>query len=148
VTTRDELKRRIDDLSDAQAAEVDALLDAMGAPRADEPLPPGGRELSVDTVQRRYAEQAAANARAQAAAGDTSGTPLTALEALGDYVGARPGLISDLLDNPPDLQADPVGAALVDDHRRQIAGLTSREWDALLPEQKTDAVAAGADRWR
>lgn len=138
VTTRDELHARIDHLSDEQVAELAALLDAVGA------LPPDQR-----AERARQTEQAEAQARAQVSASATSGTPLpSALEALGDYVGAWPGFISDLINNPPDPEGDPVGAALVDDQRRELAGLGKREWRALSPEQKAAAVAANAARWR
>ncbi|SRR6266542_3089011 len=72
----------------------------------------------------------------------------SALEALGSYVGARPGLTSELVAHPPDPDADPFGAALVDDQQREIAGLGKREWRGLDAKQKAAAVAAGAARWR
>ena len=119
---------------------------------ADEPLPPGRGgtwgEL-VDLLRAHRTPPDASDARAQQSAHDTPSTPLPlALEALGDYVGARPGLASDLVAHPPDPDADPVGAALVDDQRRQLAGYGRREWRALDAAQKAAAVAAGAAKWR
>jgi len=48
----------------------------------------------------------------------------------------------------PDAETDPVGAALVDDEQRQLAGYTRRDWRALTLEQKAAAVAANTRRWR
>jgi hypothetical protein len=45
-------------------------------------------------------------------------------------------------------ETDPVGAALVDDQQRQLAGYTRRDWRALTLEQKVAAVVAGTKRWR
>jgi hypothetical protein len=147
TTTRDDLHTRIDHLPDEQLDHAAALLDALAD--AAETLPPGHAATEDDVVKSLFAYRAAQRAHAQQAPHDTTSTPLPlALEALGDYVGARPGLTSDLLAGPPDAEADPVGAALVDDQQRQLAGYTKRDWRALKPEQKAAAVAAGAKRWR
>jgi hypothetical protein len=141
-TTRDDLHARIDQLSDAEVEQLATVLDAL---EPAEPLPPGATLDDITSVLRAYAVRQ--QRRAPSAANDTTGTPL-ALEALGDYVGARPGLVSDLLDHPPDPKTDPVGAALVDDHQRQVAGYGKRQWRGLTPEQKAAAAAAGAEHWR
>lgn len=147
TTTRDDLHARIDHLPDEQLDHAATLLDALVDPA--EPLPPGHAATVDDAIKSAFASRAAQHARAQQASHDTGGTPLPlALEALGDYVGARPGLISDLLAQTTDAEADPVGTALVDDQQRQLAGYTKRAWRALTPEQKAAAVAAGAKRWR
>ena len=147
TTTRNELHARIDHLPDEQLDHAATLLDALAD--AAEPLPPGHAATTDDVGKSLFAHRAAQRAHAQQAAHDTTSTPLPlALEALGDYVGARPGLTSDLLAGLPDAEADPVGAALVDDQQRQLAGYTKRDWRALTPEQKAAAVAAGAKRWR
>jgi hypothetical protein len=147
TNTRDDLHARIDHLPDEQLDRVAALLDAL--PDTAVPPRPEHGATGDNMVQSRFAHRAAQDARAQQAADDTKRTPLPlALEALGDYVGARPGLTSDLLAQMPEADADPVGAALVDDQQRELAGFTRRDWLALTPEQKAAAVAAGAGRWR
>jgi hypothetical protein len=146
TTSRDDLHARIDHLPDEHLDHAATLLDALAD--AAEPLPPGHPVTADDVVKSLFASRAAQQALAQQASHDTGSTPLPlALEALGDYVGARPGLISDLFAQTPDAKADPVGAALVDDQQRQFAGYTKRDWRALTPEQKAAAVSAGAKRW-
>jgi hypothetical protein len=147
TTTRDDLHARIDHLPDEQLDHAAALLDELAD--AGEPLPPGHAAKADDAVKSLFAHRAAQQARALHVANNTESTPLPlALEALGDYVGARPGLTSDLLAHEPDAETDPVGAALVDDQQRQLAGYTRRDWRALTLEQKAAAVAANTKRWR
>jgi hypothetical protein len=147
MTIRDELHSRINRLSDEQLAEAAALLERLSS--ADEPLPSERAGSWVELADVLRAHGSTLDRRAVEVAHDTPGTPLPlAMEALNDYIGARPGLVADLLDNPPDAEADPIGAALVDDQRRQIAGSTKREWCDLTSQQKAEAVAAGARRWR
>jgi hypothetical protein len=142
TTIRDDLHARIDHLSDEQLDHAATLLDAVA--NAAEPLPPGHVAKADDVVKSLFAHRAA-----QQVANTTESTPLPlALEAPGDYVGARLGLTSDLLAHEPDAETDPVGAALVDDQQRQLAGYTRRDWRALTLEQKAAAVAAGTKRWR
>src|SRR5206468_2738068 len=94
TTTRDDLHARIDHLPDEQLDHAAALLDAL----ADAAEPPGRAATADDAVKSLFPHQA----RAQQAAHDTASTPLPlALEALGDYVGARPGLTRDLLAQTP-----------------------------------------------
>lgn len=140
-TTRQELHDRITALPDDRLDEAARLLDQVAErpTAADSDALPPGQTLSGDDVAV-YARQAHLAAHARLAA--------TALDALGDYVDARPGLMRDLLNHPPDAATDPVGAALVDDQRRELAGLAKRVWRALSPEQKTAAVDANAERWR
>ncbi len=65
----------------------------------------------------------------------------SALDYLGDYVGAVPGAIAEILDErvPP---KDDFTAALLDDYMRQLAGRGKREWRLLDATHKADAVAA------
>jgi hypothetical protein len=65
----------------------------------------------------------------------------SALEYLGDYVGAVPGAIAEILDESVPAQ-DELSAALVDDYMRQLSGLGKREWRGLDAEHKAAAVAA------
>jgi hypothetical protein len=147
TTTRDDLHARIDHLPDEQLDHAAALLDTLAD--AAEPRPPGHAGKADDAVKSLFAHRAAQQARAQEVANNTESTPLPlALEALGDYVGARPGLTSDLLAHKSYAETDPVGAALVDDQQRQLAGYTRRDWRALTLEQKVAAVVAGTKRWR
>ena len=69
----------------------------------------------------------------------------SALDYLGDYVGAAPGVLAEILDKsePPE---DEVTAALLDDYRRQLAGFGKREWHRLRSDQKSAAVAAARSR--
>jgi hypothetical protein len=66
----------------------------------------------------------------------------SALDYLGDYVGSLPGLVGALLGGDPQPDGDPFGDALVDDYRRQVAGLGKRAWRALDAAGKAAAVAA------
>jgi hypothetical protein len=65
----------------------------------------------------------------------------SALDYLGDYVGAVPGAIAEILDErvPP---KDDFTAALLDDYKRQLAGRGKREWRLLDAARKADALAA------
>jgi len=147
TTTRDDLHARVDHLPDEQLDHAAALLDALAD--TAEPLPPGHAATADDAVKSLFAHRAAQRALAQQVANNTESTPLPlALEALGHYVGARPGLTSDLLAHEPDAETDPVAAALVDGQQRQLAGYTRRDWRALTRQQKAAAVAAATKRWR
>jgi hypothetical protein len=147
TTTRDDLHARIDQLSDEQLAQAAALLDALTA--AGEPLPPGRRGMWAELVALMRAERPGLREPAQQHAHEAAtNPPPMALEALGDYVGARPGLTDNLLANAPHPDADPTEAELVDDQRRQLAGLGKRESRILDERQREEAVAAGAARWR
>jgi len=65
----------------------------------------------------------------------------SALDYLGDYVGAVPGAIAEILDErvPP---KDDLTAALLDDYMRQRAGRGKREWRLLDEAHKAEALAA------
>ena len=65
----------------------------------------------------------------------------SALDYLGDYVGAVPGAIAEILDErvPP---KDDFTAALLDDYMRQQAGRGKREWRLLDEAHKAAAFAA------
>jgi hypothetical protein len=65
----------------------------------------------------------------------------SALDYLGDYVGAAPGAIAEILDErvPP---KDDFTAALLDDYTRQLAGRSKREWRLLDPAGRAAALAA------
>jgi len=65
----------------------------------------------------------------------------SALDYLGDYVGAVPGALAEILDErvPP---KDDFTAALLDDYMRQLAGRGKREWRLLDAAHKADALAA------
>jgi hypothetical protein len=65
----------------------------------------------------------------------------SALDYLGDYVGAASGTISEIL-NEPTPHEDDFGAALVDDYKRQLAGRSKRDWRSLNDAQKAAALAA------
>jgi hypothetical protein len=65
----------------------------------------------------------------------------SALDYLGDYVGAAPGAISEILDEPAPPEDD-LGAMLLDDYKRQLAGRGKREWQSLNAAQKAAALAA------
>jgi hypothetical protein len=65
----------------------------------------------------------------------------SALDYFGDYVGAAPGTISEILDEPAPPEDD-FGAALLDDYKRQLAGRGKREWRLLNAAQKVAALAA------
>ena len=65
----------------------------------------------------------------------------SALDYLGDYVGAAPGAIGEILDERTTPEDD-FGAGLVDDYKRQLVGRGKREWRLLNPEQKAAALEA------
>jgi len=91
TTTRDDLHARIDHLPDEQLDHAAALLDELAG--AVEALPPGHAANAEEAVESLFAHRAA-----QEIPNNTASTPLPlALEALGDYVGARPGLTGELL---------------------------------------------------
>src|SRR5579859_464298 len=69
----------------------------------------------------------------------------SALDYLGDYVGALPGAIAEVLDESV-RPGDEFTAALVDDYQRQLAGLGKREWRKLDADQKSAALAARSTR--
>ena len=110
--------------------------------------------LRLDSVRLRRLDQAAEregvrpsefvrralDERIQRVLGEPS-----ALDYLGDYVGAVPGALAEILDErvPP---KDDFTAALLDDYLRQLAGRRKREWRLLDAAHKADALAAARSR--
>ncbi len=149
-TTREQVIRSIEQLPERVTARDLVILVAATVEESDPQLAAALRRLVEATGSATLTESAHVDKHASTDAPGTSPQPAaerSALDYLGDYVGALDGVLW----SPDDADAlppkDVFAAVLLDDQRRELAGLTKREWQQLDADQKAAVVAAGATRW-
>jgi len=149
-TTREQVIRSIQQLPEHFTSRELLIVVAATVDQTDPQLAAAVRRLVEVTDSATLTETAHLEQHAAATTPGRYPAPAerSALDCLGDYVGALDGVLwrPDDADAPP--PNDSFAAALLDDQRRELAGLTKREWHQLDADQKVVAVATGAARWR
>jgi hypothetical protein len=151
-TTREQIIRSIEQLPEHFTSRELLIVVAATVDQTD-PRPAAALRQLVEATDSATPTETAHIEQHAVVDTDTPGLHSTptehfALDCLGDYVGALDGTLWRPDDPDVSPPKDAFAAAVLDDQRRELAGLTKREWRQLDADQKIVAIAAGAARWR